>query len=101
VLYRPHSQNHTWCNKVIGLALQTRNPYTYGNAEVGDRHGVQGWFHKYFGEVLNSISVTIDENTLLSFHHRSCLPIALNIVGSSALNIAIHDVDTADTKRLR
>lgn len=48
-------QNHAWRNEVLGLTLQTRDPYTYGNVEVGDEHGVQGRFHKYFGDVLNSI----------------------------------------------
>ncbi|PLN75410.1 hypothetical protein BDW42DRAFT_199495 [Aspergillus taichungensis] len=48
-------QNHTWRNEVLGLTLHTRDPYTYGNVEVGDEHGVQGRFHKYFGDVLNTI----------------------------------------------
>ncbi|KAJ5861476.1 uncharacterized protein N7529_008786 [Penicillium soppii] len=48
-------QSHTWRNKVLGLTLQTRDPYTHGNVEVGDETSVQGRFHKYFGDVLNSI----------------------------------------------
>ncbi|KKK13935.1 hypothetical protein AOCH_005850 [Aspergillus ochraceoroseus] len=33
-------ENQTWRNEVLGLALRTRDPYTYGNTEVGDEHGV-------------------------------------------------------------
>ncbi|CAG8903601.1 unnamed protein product [Penicillium egyptiacum] len=52
---RTTHQNHTWRNEVLDLPLQTRDPYTHGNVEVGDEHGVQDRFHKYFGDVLNSI----------------------------------------------
>ncbi|GAB1208341.1 hypothetical protein APSETT445_007089 [Aspergillus pseudonomiae] len=38
-----------------GLNLHTRDPYSYGNVEIGDEHGMQGRFHKYFGDVLNAI----------------------------------------------
>lgn len=48
-------ENNAWYNEVLGLKLQTKDPYTYGNVEVGDEHGLQGRFHKYFGDVMNSI----------------------------------------------
>ena len=37
------------------LRLPTIDPYPSGNVVVGDEHGVQGRFHKYFGDPLNAI----------------------------------------------
>jgi hypothetical protein len=48
-------ESHTWRNECLGLTLRTRDPYTHGNIVVGDEHGVQGRFHKYFGDILNAI----------------------------------------------
>lgn len=44
-----------WRNTCLGLKLHVRDPYTSGNVVVGDEHGVQGRFHKYFGDPLNAI----------------------------------------------
>ena len=54
VVHTTH-QSHTWHNEVLDLTLQTRDPYTYGNVEVGNEHGVRGWFYQYFGDVLDTI----------------------------------------------
>jgi hypothetical protein len=49
-------ESHTWRNKCLNLTLLGGDdPYTYGNVEVGDEHGVQGRFHKYFGDPLNAV----------------------------------------------
>ena len=44
-----------WRNTCLGLKLHARDPYTSGNVVVGDEHGVQSRFHKYFGDPLNAI----------------------------------------------
>ncbi|OOQ88038.1 hypothetical protein PEBR_14693 [Penicillium brasilianum] len=47
--------SYAWRNECLGLSLRTRDPYTYGNVVVGDEHGVQGRFHKYFGDTMNAV----------------------------------------------
>ena len=48
-------ESYAWRNECLGLSLRTRDPYTYGNVVVGDEHGVQGRFHKYFGDTMNAV----------------------------------------------
>jgi hypothetical protein len=56
--------------------LRARDPYTYGNFEVGDEHGVQGRFQKFFGDVLNTIFTsqsTTQRNIDLHFADFKCV----------------------------
>jgi hypothetical protein len=48
-------ESYAWRQETLGYRLKARHPYTYGNSEVGDEHGVQGRFQKFFGDVLNTI----------------------------------------------
>ncbi|KAJ5692842.1 hypothetical protein N7462_002265 [Penicillium macrosclerotiorum] len=49
-------ENRTWRQQTLGYMIQARDLYAYGNVEVGDEHGVQGRFQKFFGDVLPSSS---------------------------------------------
>jgi hypothetical protein len=68
---------HTWRRQTLGYTLGVRDPYTYGNVEVGDEHGVQGRFQKFFGDVLNTIFAsqsTTQRKIDLSFADFKCVP---------------------------
>lgn len=52
---RSYHEGHAWRQQILGYTLGVRDPYTHGNVEVGDEHGVKGRFQKYFGDVLNTI----------------------------------------------
>lgn len=56
--------------------IQARDLYAYGNVEVGDEHGVQGRFQKFFGDVLNTIfesQSTTEENIDIRFADFKCI----------------------------
>ncbi|EPS31619.1 hypothetical protein PDE_06574 [Penicillium oxalicum 114-2] len=52
---RATHQSHSWRSETLALKMMTRDPYASGNLIVGDKHGLLTRFHKYFGDVLNSI----------------------------------------------
>lgn len=69
-------ENHGWRQQTLGYMLRARDPYTYGIFEVGDEHGVQGRFQKFFGDVLNTIFTsqsTTQRNIDLHFAEFKCV----------------------------
>jgi hypothetical protein len=65
-------QNQRWRKRTLGYMLGTGDPYTFGNVEVGDEHGVQSRFHKYVGDVMNTVFETHSIN--LGFADFKCIP---------------------------
>lgn len=68
--------NRTWRQQTLGYTIQARDLYAYGNVEVGDEHGVQGRFQKFFGDVLNTIfesQSTTAQNIDLRFADCKCI----------------------------
>jgi hypothetical protein len=69
-------ENHAWRQQTLGYMLRARDLYAYGNVEVGDEHGVQGRFQKFFGDVLNTIFAsqsTTQRNIDLRFADFKCV----------------------------
>jgi hypothetical protein len=65
----------TWSRQILGYTLQARDPYTHGNVEVGDEHGVQGRFQKFFGDVLDTIFASQSTGQInLRFADFKCIP---------------------------
>lgn len=71
-------EDHTWQQRTLGYTLQARDSYTHGNVEVGDEHGVQGRFQKFFGDVFDAIfasqSITTRQNINIRFADFKCIP---------------------------
>ncbi|CEJ60285.1 hypothetical protein PMG11_08865 [Penicillium brasilianum] len=70
-------ENFAWRQETLGYMLRVRDPYTYGNVEVGDEHGVQGRSQKFHGDVINTIfasQTTTQRNIDLRFADFKCVP---------------------------
>ncbi|CAG8247670.1 unnamed protein product [Penicillium salamii] len=73
---RTFHESRTWRQQTLGFMIEARDLYAYGNVEVGDEHGVQGRFQKFFGDVLNTIfesQSTTEENIDLRFADFKCV----------------------------